>query len=151
MGLSCVFYGICGEFRNITCFFSHGYFAPIFYLNIFLQTHNTQASKFFFGAAAQHYKEFLPPLVASLKEIDLRVKYSAERALKHLCEGITTAEAASGVAPGQSALLTQYLTGLSSGTSNASAAEKEAAVVVRDFMRRVMPGLPAESDNEGDN
>ncbi len=89
--------------------------------------------------------------MASLKEIDLRVKYSAERALKHLCEGTTAAEAASGVAPGQSALLTQYLTGLSSGTSNASAAEKEAAVVVRDFMRRVMPGLPAESDNEGDN
>lgn len=33
-----------------------------------------QGAKFFFGAAAQHYKEFLPPLVNSLKEIDLRVR-----------------------------------------------------------------------------
>lgn len=32
------------------------------------------SAKFFFGAAAQHYKEFLPPLVNSLKEIDLRVR-----------------------------------------------------------------------------
>jgi len=33
-----------------------------------------QGAKFFFGAVAQHYKEFLPPLVHSLKEIDLRVR-----------------------------------------------------------------------------
>lgn len=78
------------------------------------------------------------------------MKYSAERALKHLCEGTTAAEAAAGVLPGQSALLTQYLTGLSSGTSSASATEKEAAVVVRDYMRRVLPTLPVESDNEGE-
>jgi hypothetical protein len=68
------------------------------------------------------------------------VKYFAERALKHLCEGTTAAEAAAGVPPGQSAALTQYLQ---------TATEREAAAAVRDFMRRVLPTLPADSDSEG--
>lgn len=78
-----------------------------------------------------------------------QVKYFAERALKHLCEGTTAAEAASGVLPGQSAALTQYLQAATSGGSTVSAAEREAAMAVRDYMRRVMPTLPAESDSEG--
>lgn len=77
------------------------------------------------------------------------MKYSAERALKHLCEGTTAAEAAAGVLPGQSALLSQYLQGVSAGNSSASAAEKECVATVRDYMRRVLATLPAESDNEG--
>ncbi len=77
------------------------------------------------------------------------MKYFAERALKHLCEGTTAAEAASGVQPGQSAVLTQYLQAATSGASSASAAEKEAAQTVRSYMRQVLPTLPADSDNEG--
>lgn len=81
----------------------------------------------------------------------MQVKYSAERALKHLCEGTTAAEAASGVQPGQSALLSQYLQGVGAGNSTASAAERDCVSTVRDYMRRVLPTLPAESDNEGDD
>mmetsp|Transcript_90926 Transcript_90926/g.177994 ORF Transcript_90926/g.177994 Transcript_90926/m.177994 type:complete len:3046 (+) Transcript_90926:19-9156(+) len=107
-----------------------------------------QASKFYYGAAAQHYKEFFPALVAGLKDIDLRVKYFAERALKHLCEGMTAAECAAGVQPGQSVGLLQYLqTATSGGTT--SGIEKDSAQVVRDYMRRILPTLPSDSDNEG--
>lgn len=77
------------------------------------------------------------------------MKYFGERALKHLCEGTTSAEAAAGVQPGQSAVLTQYLQGATSGSSSAGAVEREAALAVRDFMRRTLPTLPVDSDNEG--
>lgn len=79
----------------------------------------------------------------------LQVKYHAERALKHLCEGVTAAEAAAGTQRGQSAVLTTYLQNATSGGSSASAVEKDSAQTVRDYMRRVLPTLPADSDNEG--
>ena len=80
-----------------------------------------------------------------------QVKYSAERALKHLCEGTTAAEVAAGVAPGQSSAVTQYLAAATStsGTNATGAAERESAVATKDYMRRVLATLPVDSDNEG--
>ena len=61
---------------------------------------------------------------------------------------MTAAECAAGVQPGQSVGLLQYLqTATSGGTT--SGIEKDSAQVVRDYMRRILPTLPSDSDNEG--
>ena len=39
------------------------------------------------GAAARHHQKFVPPLIAAIKDIDIRVKYVAERAMFYLFEG----------------------------------------------------------------
>lgn len=107
-----------------------------------------QAAKHYYGATAQHLKEFVPPLVLAVKDINIQVKYVAERALKHLSEGtsgatatpsgVTTATSASPAAP--SAAFGAYLGG---------AGEPEGAFL-RDYVRRVVSRLPTDSDDEGD-
>lgn len=39
------------------------------------------------GAAGRHHLKLVPPLVAAIKDIDIRVKYAAERAMYYLFEG----------------------------------------------------------------
>ncbi|KAJ1402319.1 hypothetical protein B484DRAFT_424457 [Ochromonadaceae sp. CCMP2298] len=97
-----------------------------------------QAAKFYFGAASQHLKELLPPLMASLGGIDLQVKFCAERALKHLCEGLSSAEMVQGTAPGQGAALLSFL---QSGG--------EVAAAVKTYVRSTLPGMPIFSEDEG--
>lgn len=75
------------------------------------------------------------------------MKYAAERALKHLCEGMTAAEAAGGVKPGQSNAITTYIA--TNTASSSSVSDRETAVVLRDYMRKVLLSLPADSDDEG--
>ena len=45
-----------------------------------------QAAKNFYGAASQHIKVFIPVIRAAVVDINLRVKYAAERAFKYLAE-----------------------------------------------------------------
>ena len=45
-----------------------------------------QAAKNFHGAALQHVKFFIPAIRAAVVDINLRVKYAAERAFKYLAE-----------------------------------------------------------------
>jgi hypothetical protein len=89
-------------------------------------------------------KDFIPCLLTTLRDIDLRVKYHAERCLKHLCEGITITEAMNGCKPGNNALVLQYL-----NNSNSSSQEKEHINMLRDYMRRILPTLSVDSENEG--
>jgi len=98
------------------------------------------AAKFYFGAASQHYNEFLPPLVDSLTGIDLRVKYSAERALKHLCEGLTTSEMNAGARAGEGAAVQQFIS---------ASTDRSVTNTIRDYSRRVLASLPIDSEDEG--
>ena len=54
--------------------------------------------------------------------------------------GTTVAEAMSGCKPGNNSAVLQYLN---------SAVEKDQVNSLRDYMRRVLPTLPVDSDNEG--
>ena len=56
---------------------------PTFYKNICCIF---QAAKNFHGAASQHIKDFVPAIRAAVVDINLRVKYAAERAFKYLAE-----------------------------------------------------------------
>jgi len=89
-------------------------------------------------------KEFIPSLLSALRDIDLRIKYHSERCLKHLCEGITIPEAMNGCKPGNNAIVLQYLNN-NSNNSN----EKEHINMLRDYMRRILPTLSIDSENEG--
>ena len=88
----------------------------------------------------QHIARFLPPLAAAIRDIHIRHKYSAERALRHLlCVTVTTGSADKG----------QGLA-LQENTSALTALAGADAPYVRDYVRRVVVKQAADSDNEGD-
>ena len=64
--------------------------------------------------------------------------------MKHLCEGITITEAMNGCKPGNNAQVLQYLS-----NNNSSSQEKEHINMLRDYMRRILPTLSVDSENEG--
>eukprot|EP01038_Epipyxis_sp_PR26KG_P007132 gene7132-9733_t len=97
-----------------------------------------EAAKNFYGATAQHFKEFLPPLVASLREISLRVKYAAERALKHLCEGPQVGSSATAL----SQAMTNFLNAANSST------DADVARNLRDYYKRILNNLAEDSEND---
>lgn len=82
-----------------------------------------QASKNYPGASAQHSQAFMPPLISALHDINLGVKYSAERAMKYLLDA--------------------------SSTGTAPALDSDAAKFVKDYAKRVLSKLPSDSDDEG--
>jgi hypothetical protein len=53
---------------------------------VYVRTFAFQAAKNFYGAASQHIKVFIPAIRAAVVDINLRVKYAAERAFKYLAE-----------------------------------------------------------------
>ncbi len=95
-----------------------------------------QAAKFYHGAASQHLKSFVPALQLALKDINIQVKYNAERALKHLSEGGAAAAAAQVGAP---------------FTAHLAAMDADSSRVLRDYLKRVVSRLPTDSDDEGND
>ena len=90
----------------------------------------------------QHIARFLPPLAAAIRDIHIRHKYSAERALRHLlCVTVTTGSA--GADKGQGLALQENTTAI-------AALAGADAPYVRDYVRRVVVKQAADSDNEGD-
>jgi hypothetical protein len=67
----------------------------------------------------------MPPLIALAKEIDLRVKYSADRALKALCDGSS---------PSTGVGMQQYQNYL-------SRTDSESQRFLKDYYRRVISQL----------
>jgi hypothetical protein len=94
------------------------------------------AAKGFPGATLQHAARFLPPLAAALKDINIRQKYVAERALRHLLLGVE-GDGGKGAALVENAAAMNALSG-------------PEAPYVRDYVRRVVQRQAADSDNEGD-
>ena len=70
----------------------------------------------------------MPPLISALHEISLGVKYIAERAMKHLLDG--------GSNP---AVIAAYASG---------GADSDNVKFVRDYAKRVLSTLTADSDDE---
>lgn len=69
----------------------------------------------------------MAPLIIAVKDINIRIKTVAERAMRHLLRG--------GMAPGP---INAY----------AAAVDSESASFVKDYARRVLAKLPEESDDE---
>lgn len=90
-----------------------------------------------------HVARFLPPLASALRDIHIRHKYCAERALRHLLCVTTGAGTGGGVDKGQGLVLQENTTAI---TALAGADSP----YVRDYVRRVVVKQAADSDNEGD-
>jgi len=86
-----------------------------------------EGAKHYPGASGQHLQSFMPPLVSALHEVNLSVKYAAERAMKYLLDG--------GNNP---AIMTTYAAGADSGT----------VTFVKDYAKRVLSKLTADSEDE---
>jgi hypothetical protein len=71
---------------------------------------------------------FMPALIQATKDINLRNKYAAERAMKYLLDG--------GSLQGVNA----YVAG----------AEADAGKFIRDYAKRIIVNLPEDSDAEAD-
>lgn len=69
----------------------------------------------------------MPPLIVAVKDINIRLKYIAERAMKYLLDG------------GENATI---LSAFAAGT------DTESARFVREYARRSLCRLPADSDDE---
>ncbi len=78
-----------------------------------------------------------------MKDINIQVKYIAERALKHLSEGGATGGSAASTAPATAAG-----GGSAAFAAHLAAMDGEAGRFVRDYLKRVVSRLPAESDDE---
>ena len=91
--------------------------------------------------ALQHVARFLPALAAALRDIHIRHKYVAERALRHLL--LTSADAeGSGAGAGVSGLVENAAAiGMLTGAD---------ASFVRDYVRRIVLKQAADSEDEGD-
>jgi hypothetical protein len=79
------------------------------------------------GVIRDHLIELVPPLLTTVKETNVAVKIASERALLHLLEIHTRPET-----------LTDYVNG----------ADVESARFIRDYSRRVLAKIAAESDGE---
>lgn len=55
---------------------------------------------------------------------------------------MTISEATSGLKPGQSSIIVQYLNNSNNST------DKETVVTLKDYMRRILVSLPIDSDDE---
>lgn len=78
--------------------------------------------------------QFFPVLIQATKDIDLRVKYSAERAMWQLCEGPTPGTSSMG-----SNIFQQYLT----------RADAESQKFLKDYYNRILSKMTtADSDEE---
>lgn len=85
------------------------------------------AAKSYPIASQLHMQHFMPPLIAAVKDINIRLKYIAERAMMYLLEG--------GANP---TLLATYTAG----------ADVESARFVKEYARRSLSRLPVDSDDE---
>ena len=82
--------------------------------------------------SAKHLQRMVPPLVKALQDLNIRVKYAAERALRHLLDG------------GSAASVTAFESGA------AAAGNGDLVKFVRDYSRNTLSRMSAESDQEGD-
>jgi hypothetical protein len=108
------------------------------------------AARNYYVATSQHMKLLLPPIVHQLKGIDIRVKYSAERALKALSEGQSLSKDKEGgavapVDPSMAFLNPTFATYLVSPSSGGEATTKQYA---RDYVKRITSRQAADSDDE---
>ena len=85
------------------------------------------AAKSYPIASQLHMQHFMPPLIAAVKDINIRLKYIAERAMMYLLDG--------GSNP---TLLATYT----------ASADVESARFVKEYARRSLSRLPADSDDE---
>ena len=87
-----------------------------------------------YGATSQYMGAFFPPLMTATKDIDLRVKYAAEKAMWQLCEGPTPGTSQSG-----SNIFQQYLT----------RADNETQRFLKDYYNRILSKMTSvDSDEE---
>ena len=70
----------------------------------------------------------MPPLIAAARDINIRTKSIAERAMRYLLQGATN--------PGP---INDYV----------AIAERDAGLFVKDYARRILSKLPEDSDDEG--
>jgi hypothetical protein len=89
-----------------------------------------QASKSYPIASQLHMQQFMPPLIAAVKDINIRLKHLAERSMKYLLDGGENA-----------ALLATYAAG----------ADIDSVRFVREYARRSLSRLPADSDDESND
>ena len=86
-----------------------------------------QAAKSYPIASQLYLQHFMPPLIAAVKDINIRLKYIAERAMKYLLDGGENAT-----------VLSTYAAG----------ADPDSARFVREYARRTLSRLPVDSDDE---
>lgn len=91
-----------------------------------------QASKRYPAASLKQAQKWVPPLVSALKDINIRVKFVAERALLHLLDG------------GNATALASFEAGA------AAAGNSELVKFLRDYTKTTLCRLSTDSDNEGD-
>jgi hypothetical protein len=75
---------------------------------------------------------FMPALMAATRDINLSVKYVADRALKYLLDG--------GSQQGVNAFVT-----------SCEQSQQDQIKFVKDYSKKILAGLPEDSDNEGDS
>ena len=86
-----------------------------------------QAAKSYPIASQLYMQQFMLPLIVAIKDINIRLKYIAERAMKYLLDGGENAS-----------ILNTYTAG----------ADTDSARFVREYARRSLCRLPADSDDE---
>lgn len=92
-------------------------------------------------ATAQHLQEFMGSVIACLHDLNLSVKATAERVMKHLLAGSISAKdstSESTGASGMDAVLKAY----------SAKADSDSVVFVRDYAKRVVSRLTEDSDDE---
>jgi hypothetical protein len=88
-----------------------------------------QTAKSYPVASQQHINHFMPALILAVKDSNIRLKYIAERAMKYLLDG------------GENMTIINAYVSSSDGDSGR---------FVREYARRTLTRLPADSDDEGD-
>lgn len=89
-----------------------------------------QAAKSYPIASQLHMQHFMPPLILAVKDSNVRLKYIAERAMKYLLDGGENAT-----------VIATYTAG----------ADIESARFVKEYARRSLSRLPADSDDESND
>jgi len=97
-----------------------------------------QAAKNYYGATSQQIKSMVPPLLLATKDINLMVRYAADRALKHLSEAPSSSSSNAAGGFVTSPAMTAYI-----------ATNIAAAIEMKDYIRRILSKLPNDSEDEG--
>jgi ABC-type transporter MlaC component len=89
-------------------------------------------AKHYTAASNKYVYRFMPALMAATRDINLSVKYVADRALKYLLDG--------GSQQGVNAFVT-----------SCEQSQQDQIKFVKDYSKKILAGLPEDSDNEGDS